>query len=127
MIHTVYLVDSVSYLTKNLGRVLVASLALEPWLTVAQARFCKATIGLNRQHKQGTVIDASATPHDLCWSVMTSAEVVSVLDPLDEAQIDEHDTLKYHLLGPSLTKAGQNSVDQQKAAFSKARLTLALS
>jgi hypothetical protein len=58
---------------------------------------------------------------------MTSAEVVSVLDPLDEAQIDEHDTLKYHLLGPSLTKAGQDSVDQQKAAFSKARLTLALS
>ena len=28
--------------------------------------------------------------------------------------IDEHDSLKYHLLGPSLTKAGQGSVDQQK-------------
>ena len=28
----------------------------------------------------------------------------------------EHDTLKYHLLGPSLTKAGQDSVDQQKVA-----------
>ena len=27
---------------------------------------------------------------------------------------DEHDTLKYHLLGPSLTKAGQESVDQHK-------------
>ena len=26
----------------------------------------------------------------------------------------EHDTLKYHLLGPSLTKAGQDAVDQQK-------------
>ena len=26
----------------------------------------------------------------------------------------EHDSLKYHLLGPSLTKAGQDSVDQQK-------------
>jgi DNA polymerase kappa len=26
----------------------------------------------------------------------------------------EHDTLKYHLLGPSLTKAGQDTVDQQK-------------
>ena len=26
----------------------------------------------------------------------------------------EHDTLKYQLLGPSLTKAGQDSVDQQK-------------
>ena len=29
----------------------------------------------------------------------------------------EHDTLKYHLLGPSLTKAGQDSVDQQKVAI----------
>ncbi|KAL5465117.1 hypothetical protein PMIN06_000855 [Paraphaeosphaeria minitans] len=29
---------------------------------------------------------------------------------------DEHDTLKYHLLGPSLTKAGQDSVDQQKVS-----------
>lgn len=25
-----------------------------------------------------------------------------------------HDTLKYQLLGPSLTKAGQDTVDQQK-------------
>ncbi|KZF24202.1 DNA-directed polymeras-like protein kappa [Xylona heveae TC161] len=28
----------------------------------------------------------------------------------------EHETLKYHLLGPSLTKAGQDSVDQQKVS-----------
>ena len=28
----------------------------------------------------------------------------------------EHDTLKYHLLGPSLTKAGQDSVDQHKVS-----------
>ncbi|KAL6712333.1 hypothetical protein ACN47E_000210 [Coniothyrium glycines] len=28
----------------------------------------------------------------------------------------EHDTLKYHLLGPSLTKAGQDTVDQQKVS-----------
>ena len=26
----------------------------------------------------------------------------------------DHDTLKYHLLGPSLTKAGQDTVDQHK-------------
>ena len=31
----------------------------------------------------------------------------------------QHDTLKYHLLGPSLTKAGQDSVNQQKARFSQ--------
>lgn len=29
---------------------------------------------------------------------------------------DEHRTLKYHLLGPSLTKAGQDAVDQQKVS-----------
>ena len=29
---------------------------------------------------------------------------------------DQHDTLKYHLLGPSLTKAGQDSVDQQRVS-----------
>ena len=38
--------------------------------------------------------------------------------PSEEAvivpEVSEHDTLKYHLLGPSLTKAGQDSVDQQK-------------
>ena len=28
--------------------------------------------------------------------------------------VSKHDTLKYHLLGPSLTKAGQDTVDQQK-------------
>lgn len=31
-------------------------------------------------------------------------------------EISEHDTLKYHLLGPSLTKAGQDKVDQQKVS-----------
>ena len=30
------------------------------------------------------------------------------------ADANDHDSLKYHLLGPSLTKAGQDSVDQQK-------------
>lgn len=33
----------------------------------------------------------------------------------DSAQGEENsDTLKYQLLGPSLTKAGQDAVDQQK-------------
>lgn len=31
---------------------------------------------------------------------------------IEDLDIDE--TLKYHLLGPSLTKAGQDSVDQRK-------------
>ncbi len=34
-----------------------------------------------------------------------------------EIAVAEHDTLKYHLLGPSLTKAGQDAVDQQKVAW----------
>ncbi|KAI9682008.1 MAG: hypothetical protein M1817_000062 [Caeruleum heppii] len=34
----------------------------------------------------------------------------------EEKVIDEHDSLKYHLLGPSLTKAGQDLVDQQKVS-----------
>ncbi|CAD6574357.1 MAG: hypothetical protein ASARMPRED_006677 [Alectoria sarmentosa] len=33
-----------------------------------------------------------------------------------ETVVSEHDTLKYHLLGPSLTKAGQDTVDQQKVS-----------
>ncbi|KAI1086048.1 IMS-domain-containing protein [Rostrohypoxylon terebratum] len=33
-----------------------------------------------------------------------------------QQQRQQHDTLKYHLLGPSLTKAGQDSVDQSKVS-----------
>lgn len=36
------------------------------------------------------------------------------IEAVQDAAIDAHETLKYHLLGPSLTKAGQDSVDQQK-------------
>lgn len=38
----------------------------------------------------------------------------TLVEPAVELAASEHDTLKYHLLGPSLTKAGQDSVDQQK-------------
>lgn len=30
---------------------------------------------------------------------------------------EDFETLKYQLLGPSLTKAGQDAVDQQKVSF----------
>ncbi|KUJ18798.1 impB/mucB/samB family protein [Mollisia scopiformis] len=36
--------------------------------------------------------------------------------PIDEHAVKEHDTLKYSLLGPSLTKSGQDNVDQQKVS-----------
>jgi DNA polymerase kappa len=39
-------------------------------------------------------------------------EELATLD--DEAEEDALKTLKYHLLGPSLTKAGQDRVDQSK-------------
>ena len=32
----------------------------------------------------------------------------------------QDDTLKYHLLGPSLTKAGQDEVDQRKVSSEQA-------
>ncbi|KAI9834383.1 MAG: hypothetical protein M1819_002994 [Sarea resinae] len=38
------------------------------------------------------------------------------------ASVGEHDTLKYHLLGPSLTKAGQDAVDQRKVGLPTAIL-----
>ena len=37
--------------------------------------------------------------------------------PLEEKIVNEHDTLKYSLLGPSLTKSGQDNVDQNKASL----------
>lgn len=39
-------------------------------------------------------------------------------DQNDDAALDgDLETLKYRLLGPSLTKAGQDSVDQQKVGI----------
>jgi DNA polymerase kappa len=35
----------------------------------------------------------------------------------EEKTIAEHETLKYSLLGPSLTKSGQDNVDQNKASL----------
>lgn len=34
----------------------------------------------------------------------------------EQLEITEDETLKYHLLGPSLTKAGQDAVDQHKVS-----------
>lgn len=48
------------------------------------------------------------------------SEEDTVAAALGKTEVSEHDTLKYHLLGPSLTKAGQDSVDQHKVRISKA-------
>ncbi|KAH7400145.1 DNA-directed polymerase-like protein kappa [Cadophora sp. MPI-SDFR-AT-0126] len=36
--------------------------------------------------------------------------------PVEPKHVKDHDTLKYSLLGPSLTKSGQDNVDQQKVS-----------
>lgn len=41
---------------------------------------------------------------------------------LAETVAENHDSLKYHLLGPSLTKAGQDSVDQRKVRKHSSRV-----
>jgi DNA polymerase kappa len=41
--------------------------------------------------------------------------------PEEPKVVKEHDTLKYSLLGPSLTKSGQDNVDQQKVCLSAPR------
>lgn len=46
-------------------------------------------------------------------AIQLNAQDASV-EVVPGSEVNEHDTLKYHLLGPSLTKAGQDSVDQQK-------------
>jgi DNA polymerase kappa len=40
---------------------------------------------------------------------------ITIQPSLEEKAVAEHETLKYSLLGPSLTKSGQDNVDQQKA------------
>ncbi|EHK40031.1 uncharacterized protein TrAtP1_006067 [Trichoderma atroviride] len=47
---------------------------------------------------------------------MTSAEPPAESAHLEEDEDDALKTLKYHLLGPSLTKAGQDKVDQSKVS-----------
>ncbi|KAL8817930.1 MAG: hypothetical protein Q9191_008051 [Dirinaria sp. TL-2023a] len=46
----------------------------------------------------------------------SNPEDAAITAAIEKAKAAEHDTLKYHLLGPSLTKAGQDSVDQQKVS-----------
>ncbi|MCJ1285980.1 hypothetical protein MMC26_005322 [Xylographa opegraphella] len=51
-------------------------------------------------------------------SAATAADTTDAKENEGHVQVtnDGHDSLRYHLLGPSLTKAGQDSVDQQKVS-----------
>ncbi|KAJ4990375.1 impB/mucB/samB family protein [Stagonosporopsis vannaccii] len=62
--------------------------------------------------------ETPAPPPDLRQSTRAMRAAAQASDPPQpaDAAITEHDSLKYHLLGPSLTKAGQDSVDQQKVS-----------
>ncbi|OSS44389.1 hypothetical protein B5807_10916 [Epicoccum nigrum] len=55
----------------------------------------------------------TAAPPTMNASAATPAPAPA---PPPDAASTEHDSLKYHLLGPSLTKAGQDAVDQQKVS-----------
>lgn len=58
-------------------------------------------------------MDARNAHNSLERNTITTKQLV-ITEP--QAVVDNHDTLKYHLLGPSLTKAGQDSVDQIKVS-----------
>ena len=66
--------------------------------------------------------DASDLPRVATTTTMTTAKGDETSRDIPErpqptrATSTEHDSLKYHLLGPSLTKAGQDSVDQSKVS-----------
>ena len=53
--------------------------------------------------------------------ITTVTSIMTSEDPPGDASAaaDNHDSLKYQLLGPSLTKAGQDTVDQQKVGRGK--------
>ena len=65
-----------------------------------------------------TSISNPALPPDLRQSTRAMRGVPPQSKPLQVSSVSttEHDSLKYHLLGPSLTKAGQDAVDQQKVS-----------
>ncbi|KAH9868310.1 hypothetical protein J1614_007382 [Plenodomus biglobosus] len=80
------------------------------------------------QHDLLAPIDASASPTAASSTTMSDSANADTLDAPHNIQDtperpqpaqttpSDHDSLKYHLLGPSLTKAGQDSVDQQKVS-----------
>ena len=63
--------------------------------------------GIREAASQGTLKQYIAQDKDLAKATGVDAETLENLD---------HETLKYHLLGPSLTKAGQDDVDQRRVS-----------
>ena len=56
--------------------------------------------------------DGRAVPPDSASELDETAR----LEPREPPLASQHHTLKYHLLGPSLTKSGQDGVDQHKVS-----------
>lgn len=61
------------------------------------------------------------TEHACADVSSTKDNLLEGSDEISDIKKQEHDTLKYHLLGPSLTKAGQDSVDQSKVLCASAK------
>lgn len=62
--------------------------------------------------------ETPAPPPDLRQSTRAMRAAAHIPETPQAATVtnNEHDSLKYHLLGPSLTKAGQDTVDQNKVS-----------
>lgn len=63
-----------------------------------------------------TIHTVQPPPHNSNAPSLPPTAALPESDRASPTNADEHDTLKYHLLGPSLTKAGQDAVDQQKVS-----------
>lgn len=63
-----------------------------------------------------TSVPTSTSPSPKTVVTTTTSPPSDAAAAVQAPTADEHDTLKYHLLGPSLTKAGQDAVDQQKVS-----------
>jgi hypothetical protein len=63
----------------------------------------------------GQIIEDACTKNRVQRLLFDECEMTAESPP-EEKLPNEHDTLKYSLLGPSLTKSGQDDVDQQKVS-----------
>jgi DNA polymerase kappa len=72
-------------------------------------------IALRTQRMSSNASPTKRDPAKDAQPALTDADAVTAANPSD-GTITAHASLKYSLLGPSLTKAGQDSVDQSKVS-----------
>lgn len=69
-----------------------------------------------QQHDPVATANAFNIPTAAATSAMSTTEGPPERPQVTKTSSNDHDSLKYHLLGPSLTKAGQDTVNQQKVS-----------